>query len=88
MADNEQISHEAETKDNEPLFFLGVLGIWHYKCFIIKENRLGFFKSNAVLMLVHGILILIPLKVQHTHNYIIIIEYGLSREKHTQTKTF
>jgi len=73
MTDNEQIRFLAESEDNKPLFFLGVLGIVNNQSFLIVEYGLGFFKRDVMLFLVDGVFVLIPLKSDRFYNYIIIM---------------
>lgn len=73
MADDEQICFLAESENNKPFFFLGVLRIVDDQGFLIVEHGLGFFKSDMVLFFVDGVFVLVPLKSDRFHNYIIII---------------
>ena len=73
MADDEQIRFLAESEDDKPLFFLRVLGIVDNQRFFIVEYGLSFFKSDMMLFLVDRVFILVPLKSDRFHNYIIII---------------
>ena len=73
MADDEQICFLAESEDDKPLFFLGVLGIIDDQGFLIVEYGLSFFKSDMVFFFVDGVFVLVPLKSDRFHNYIIII---------------
>jgi len=63
MADDKQISFLAETEDNKPLLFLGVLGIVNDQSFLIVEYSLGFFKSDVVLFLVDGVFYSRPIQI-------------------------
>jgi len=72
MTDHKQICFSAESENNKPLFFLGMLGIVNNKGFRVIENSLGFCKSNSVLMNIDLIFVLIPFKANLLHNYIII----------------
>ena len=73
MTDHKQICFSAESENNKPLFFLGMLGIVDDQRFLIVEYGLGFFKSNVVLFFVDGVLVFVPFKSDRFYNYIIII---------------
>lgn len=52
-----------------------MVGIVNNQCFYIIKNGFGFFKRNAMLLLVHRVFLFIPLKKNIFYIYIIIIEY-------------
>lgn len=52
-----------------------MVGIVNNQCFYIIKNSFGFFKRNAMLLLVYRVFLFIPLKKDIFHIYIIIIEY-------------
>lgn len=75
MAYHEKPRTGAEAKYDETLFDFPfrMVGIVDDHGVFIIEDRFGFFKGNLMLPLVDDILVFIPLKAQHVHNYIIII---------------
>ena len=81
MTDDEQICLQAESEDDKPLFILGVLRIADHKGIDILKNRGCFCKRDSVLLPVRQILLRILFKMQHLHNYIIIILCGLSIDR-------
>lgn len=52
MADQDHSKSAAETKKHEPVFILGMVWIIDQFGILIKKDRSGFFKRNAVLLLV------------------------------------
>ena len=67
VADDEHPQRRTETEQYEPILALGMIGISNYKRVIICENGRSFFKRDAVLPTVGGVLSLVPLKPQFSH---------------------
>lgn len=74
MTNDQQISTNAEPKDDKPLFIRGVVRIVDHKRLRILENSPCLLKSNGMLPLVDLGFMGISFKAQLFHTYIIIIQ--------------
>jgi hypothetical protein len=60
VADDEHPQRRAEAEQNEPILALGMIGISNQKRILIRESGGSFFKRDAVLPAVGGVLSLVP----------------------------
>jgi hypothetical protein len=68
VAYDEESQTGAETKQNETVFAVGVVGVGQDQRLIIIEDRLGLLEGDPVLSHVPTILVLIPLDTQSGHD--------------------
>ena len=64
MDDRKQISFPARTDQNKSFFIIGMIGIGNQYTFFIQKYGSGFFKGNAMFLLIGSVLIGIPFKAQ------------------------
>ena len=67
MANDQDPKPPAQSKKNETVFVIGMIGIVNELRPLVREDGLGLVESDAVLLLVRNRLSLIPIKVKLAH---------------------
>ena len=68
MTNHQESGLNACTHEHEPVFIAGMIWVGDQASKLIGKDRPGFVKRDAVLLLIRGIFLIVPLEGQMIHN--------------------